>query len=172
MRILAFAMTVTVGLGIVGNVNQVIAGSASANLAVTANVNAKCSIVSTSVVGFGAYDPVEVNATAPLDATGSFDVKCTKGSIGTLGINAGQYAANASGTTRAMKAASSANYLSYELYTSAGRTTVWNNTSNMVSYTALNASASTQTVYGRVPGGQVNAVADTYADTVEVTVTY
>lgn len=173
MKLLTFTMTATIGLAIAGNVNQVIAGSDTANLTVTANVNAKCQLANPSPVAFGSYDPVVTNATAPLDATGAFDIKCTKGSSGTLKINTGLYNANASGTSRAMKAAGSANYLNYDLYTSSGRTTVWNDTTNTVTYgPAATASAFTETVYGRVPAGQVNAVTDSYSDTVVVTVTY
>ena len=171
--VIAFVTAVTVGLGIVGNVNQVIAGSDTANLTVTANVNATCKLSNSVAVAFGTYDPVLANASTPLDANGSFDIKCTKGSSGTLKLNTGLYGANASGTTRALKAASSANYLNYDLYTASGRTTVWNDTTNTVLYgPASNASAFTETVYGRIPAAQVNAVADSYADTVTVTVTY
>src|SRR3990167_1850285 len=113
MRLLTFTITATMGLGIVGNVNQVIAASDTANLTVTANVNAKCKLSNPSPVAFGSYDPVLVNASTPLDATGSFNVKCTKGSSGTLKIDNGIYDTNAVGTTRAMKAAGSADYLNY-----------------------------------------------------------
>jgi spore coat protein U-like protein len=171
--VIAFATAVTMGLGMVGNVNQVIAGSDTANLTVTANVNATCKLSNSVAVAFGTYDPVLANASTPLDATGSFDIKCTKGSSGTMKLGSGLYNANAVGTTRALKAASSANYLNYDLYTSNARSTVWNDTTNTVVYgPAANASASTQTVYGRIPAAQVNAVADSYADTVVVTVTY
>jgi spore coat protein U-like protein len=171
--VIAFATAVTMGLGMVGNINQVIAGSDTANLTVTANVNARCTVNNTAPVAFGTYDPVVTNETAPKDATGSFDIKCTKGSSGILKLGSGLYSANASGTTRALKAAGSANYLSYDLYTTAARSTVWNDTTNTVLYgPAANSSAFTEMVYGRIPGAQVNAVADSYSDTVVITVTY
>lgn len=173
MRLLTFTMTASIGLGMVGNVTQVMAGSDTANLTVTANVNAKCKLSNPSPVAFGSYDPVDVNASSPLDASGTFNVKCTKGSSGTLKIDKGIYTANAVGTTRALKAAGSANYLNYELYTSAARTAVWNDTTSTVTYgPAASSNDVTETVYGRIPGGQTNAVADSYADTVVVTVTY
>lgn len=170
---IAFALTTAVGLGMIGNINQVIAASDTANLNVTASIANKCKLSNPVTVSFGSYDPVDVNASAALDANGSFDVKCTKGGSGTLKIDDGLYEANASGTTRAMKEAGSANYLNYDLYTAAGRTVVWNDTSNTVSYgPASSAATVTQSVYGRIPGAQVNAVAGSYSDTVVVTVSY
>lgn len=171
--LIAFALTTAVGLGVIGNVNQVIAADDTSNLNATATIATKCKLSNPVTVSFGSYDPVDVNASAALDANGSFDVKCTKGGSGTLKIDNGLYDANASGTTRAMKETGSSNYLNYDLYTSAGRTVVWDDTSNTVSYgPAANANNVTQSVFGRIPGAQVNAIAGSYSDTVVVTVSY
>ncbi len=174
----AIAATILLTLGIAGNINQVIAGSSTASLSVTANVNAKCMLGNTTPVAFGTYDPVVANASTPLDANGSFTVQCTKGSTGTLTLNNGLYNSNASGTTRAMKASGSSTYLNYDLYTSNTYATVWNATTNTVSYgPAANSSPYTETVYGQIPSVATNSAngnvtADSYADTVTVTVTY
>ena len=54
------------------------AGSATSNLAMSANVTANCTI-STAAVAFGAYDPIVANAATPLDTTGTVTITCTKG---------------------------------------------------------------------------------------------
>ena len=67
-----------------------------------------------------AYDPLVVNDTANLDVDGSFTLQCTKGTPATLSLSNGT---NFSGGRRM---ASGANFLTYDLYTTAGRRTVWN----------------------------------------------
>lgn len=165
--LIAFVLTTVVGLGVIGNVNQVVAATSQVNLAVTANVATKCKLNTPVDVAFGTYDPVEVNASAALDANGAFNIQCTKNSVGTIAIDDG---AHYSAPNRRMSDGGSV-YLVYDLYTTAGRTVVWNS-SNTVSYSATNASPFTETVYGRIPGGQVDAIAGSYTDTVTVTVTY
>src|SRR5215510_4630954 len=64
------------------------AQSASAQVKVTTTVVKRCTITSTDV-GFGSYDPVGANATAPLDGTGSLVVTCTRGTAASVGIDAG-----------------------------------------------------------------------------------
>ncbi len=76
-------------------------------------------------MAFGAYDPLVVNDTANLDVDGAFTLQCTKGTPATLSLNDGD---NFSGVRRM---ASGANYLNYNLYTTAGRGTVWNATNTV-----------------------------------------
>ena len=71
--------------------------SATASLTVSASVSKNCTIT-TAPVTFGAYDPVTANATAPLDATGTVTVTCTKGAVA-KGLGPGS---NAQGATRRM----------------------------------------------------------------------
>jgi spore coat protein U-like protein len=166
--LIAFALTAAVGLGVVSNVSQVVAATDTQNLNVTASITNKCKLANPVDVAFGAYDPVVTNAVSPLDANGSFDVKCTKGGSGVLSIGNG---ANYSSPNRRMTDGSS-NYLIYDLYTTTGRTVVWNATNTVTYGPASNASNFTETVYGRIPGAQLSAVAGSYSDVVVVTVTY
>jgi spore coat protein U-like protein len=125
-------------------------------------------------MAFGAYAPLVANLTTPLEVTGSVKVKCTSGGAYTLTANTGANAAHASGScataacTRAMLTGASS-YVSYELYTSAAYTTVWNAT-NTLSGTG---SGGTQTIsiFGYIPAGNANT-AGSYTDTVTVTVTF
>lgn len=165
--LLAFALTTAVGLCMVGNVS-VNAGTDTQNLNISASIANKCKLSNPVAVAFGSYDPVVDNATAALDATGSFDIKCTKGGSGVIDLGNGS---NFSSPNRRMSDGGS-NYLTYDLYTTTGRTVVWNATNTVTYGPAGDASSVTETVYGRIPGAQINAVTGSYSDTVVVTVTY
>jgi spore coat protein U-like protein len=148
-----------------------LAGSSSTSLSVSALIGNNCTI-STSAVAFGSYDPVSANVSANLDGTGSVTITCTTLSTPTIGLNTGQHAANASGTTRAMTDGSS-HYMSYELYQDTTRLLLWSN-SGAGLYDAgltLLSTPRTFTVYGRVPGGQV-LPAGSYGDSVTATVNF
>src|SRR6187399_1356808 len=143
--------------GVVGVLfsGQANAGTATANLSVTATVSATCSI-STTALAFGAYDPVGTNSATPLDGTGAVIVTCTNGASAALtlgqGTNAGVGSTDAV-PVRRMKNAGGA-FLSYSLYQDAGHTTVWGNTpATSIAQTGSGTAASV-TVYGRVPAAQ------------------
>jgi spore coat protein U-like protein len=141
------------------------AATTSANVAVSASVAANC-LVSAGTLAFGAYDPLGANDTADLDATGTFDVRCTKGVAAQVGLDNG---GNYNGSTRRMAAGSE--YLNYALYQNAARDQVWDNGSNRYAYTAANKSAQTLTIYGRVPGGQDPGVGN-FSDSVAAVVQF
>jgi spore coat protein U-like protein len=137
---------------------------------ITASVAPKCTIAAFAIA-FGGYDPF---AAAPLDQTGTVSINCTKGTSGVISLNLG---ANAAGAVRRMQDAGGAgNYLTYEIYSDATRTTVW----NAVNTVALGPSASkntalTATAYGRVAAGQdaqAGAAGLNYQDTLVATVTF
>jgi spore coat protein U domain-containing protein, fimbrial subunit CupE1/2/3/6 len=147
------------------------AGSATSTFSVTASVASNCTISTTSIA-FGAYDPIVANATTPLDTTGSVTITCTKGAATTIGLNAGNNSANATGTTRAMKSGS--DYLSYEIYQDSGRSTVWGNSGAGLFTPAVapDKAPRTFTMYGRVPAGQDVPASGSYTDTVTATVNF
>jgi spore coat protein U-like protein len=96
------------------------AGSAPANLAVTASVAANCTI-STTAVGFGAYDPVVTNAATALNGSGTVSIACTKGSAPNVTMDLG---ANPSGSQRKMLiTGGGVDTLNYELYHPSTNTT-------------------------------------------------
>jgi spore coat protein U-like protein len=144
------------------------AASASTSLSVTAAVSTNCTI-GTAALAFGSYDPVVANAAANLDATGTVTITCTKGAATTIGLNLGS---NASGTTRRLTDGAS-NYLTYEMYSDSGRTTVWGNAGAALVTPAVAPSKAARnfTVYGRVTSNQ-DVPAGNYADTVTATVNF
>lgn len=167
---LALASNLAMATALLG-VDGYAAGTATANLSVTATIDANCTI-STSPVAFGSYDPIVANAAAPLDSTGTVTTACTNGTAATITL--GQGSNPVAGSTDAVplrQMASGANRLPYFLYSDNGRTTIWGNTSGTgMADTGIGAD-SALTVYGRIPPGQ-NQPAGNYSDTVVATVTY
>ena len=143
-------------------------GASSSSLTVNATVSKNCTIT-TAPVNFGAYDPIAVNATAPLDGVGTITVTCTKGAEAKVGLGVGS---NAQGTTRRMLGGTAA-YLTYELYKDGSHATVWGDTVD----TALDIPAAPNRnprafpVYGRVAAAQ-DATVGSYTDTVVATVNF
>jgi spore coat protein U-like protein len=143
------------------------AQAATGSLISTATIGKVC-VLTAGAVAFGNYDPVGVNSSTALDQSGSFTVACTKNTSYTVSLGTGLHAA---GSTRQMSSGGSTpDYLAYELYLDAARTTVWNST-NMASGTAANISPVTLTVYGRIAPHQ-NVGAGSYTDTVFSTVNF
>lgn len=147
-----------------------LAGTATANVAVSASVTNNCVLGSSPALSFGAYDPIVTNASSAATASGTIDVTCTTGASWTLGLGTGANSANATGTTRAM-AGPSSTYMNYDIYTDSGHTTVWDTSTNTDSGTGT-AAAQTATMYGQIPAGQTSVQAGSYTDTVVATVTF
>lgn len=141
------------------------AGSSAATMPITASVTPVC-VVSAAALNFGNYDPILINSTTPLDATGTITVQCIRNSSYTVTLDQGQ---NGTATTRSMKE-SGGSLLSYDLYTDSARTTVWN-TANTVTGTAPSSAPIALSVYGRIPPAQ-NVAAGSYSDVVNVTVNF
>jgi spore coat protein U-like protein len=144
------------------------AATATANLGVSATVTNNCTI-STAALAFGSYDPVVAHASTDLDGTGTVIVACTKGATATIGLGLGS---NASGSVRRMKD-SGTNYITYELYKDASRSTVWGTSGGALLSpgAAPSKAARNFAVYGRVASNQ-DVPAGSYNDTVVATVNF
>lgn len=142
------------------------ATDATTTMGVSATVLNAC-LVSATNMAFGTYDPT---SSVPTDATSSISVTCTPGTLFNVGLNAGT-TGGATVTTRQMLKGASP--LSYSLYSNAGRSTNWGNTSgtDTVAQTATGILPMSFTVYGRIPAQQ-SVAAGNYTDTVTVTVSY
>lgn len=142
-------------------------GNGTFTFSVSANVASSCTAVSGTALDFGTRGLITSNA----DQTSSISLTCTKRSPYNVGLNAGSNPATAGDVTTRRMTDGSSHYIGYQMYSDAGRSTVWGNTvsTNTVNGMAVGG-AQTFTVYGRVP--PQNPRAGSYADTVTVTVTY
>ena len=129
---------------------RIFAGDVTSSLPTSVNIQPNCQFLSSNVsLSFGSYDPIVTNITKTQDAVTSFQLRCIRGTTASISMNQG---VNALGSTRRMRGSGS-DYLNYELYTSASKSTVWN-TSNIVSYTADNPNPRQFSIYGQIPAGQ------------------
>lgn len=156
-----------------------VAGSAqaatkTATFGVSATVAPNC-LVSADDLAFGNYlgDP---DSPVNVDSSSDISVRCSKNAAFTLALNAG----TTSGATLAQRllAGAGTETLQYNLYTTAGRNTIWGDGSDGTSTVGGTgtgmANTLTRTVYGRLPDNAFNQAAATgpYSDTIQVTVSY
>jgi spore coat protein U-like protein len=155
-RLLMLAIIAAIGILALSSVSM--AATKTNNLNVTASVAANCNITLVNDVIFGAYDPTSAT---DLDVNGDITFRCTKNTA---------YKTYLVGTRQMVGAVNSDN-LNFELYSDAGRTTVFASDNSGGSTNAANNSPITQTIYGRVPALQDVSV-DNYARVMTATVEY
>lgn len=153
------------------------ADTVTADLTVSATVPAKCVFGTNTNITFGAYDPIVTNATSGDDLLDSGEIKytCTIGAIPYITLNQGNNAATGSSEAsplRRLKYGSENYFLSYNIYTTVGRTTVWGNTGTTGTSGTGNGIEQTVTLYGKIAKGQNVPAGTGYTDTVTATITY
>lgn len=155
-----------VAVSVLGAGSAMAASSATGSFNVTATIQGFCSFSTATNVAFG---NVSASTVANNDKTSTISHQCTKGTGYTIKLDAG---ANGTFAARKMKDPISLDTLDYNLYTDSGRTTVWNDSTNVVTGTgALYGTAISTTVYARMAEGQDKA-AGSYSDTVQVSIEY
>jgi spore coat protein U-like protein len=132
---------------------------------------ARACTISATGVPFGAYNPQTAGAD---DGTGTVNLACpTAVTAPVVALSTGQ-----SGTYAARRMTSGAYNLTYNLYTSSARTTIWGNgTGGSVTQTLSGGTLSggtrnfSRSIFGRIPALQ-NVGAGSYSDTIILTVTF
>lgn len=149
------------------------AGTASDNFKVTLTITGACSLVANDL-DFGTNSGA---IAANIDATATLQPNCTNGTIYSIGLNNG-VGTGATASVRKMTNAADSSLVNYSIFTSAARSTVWDNNctalpagSTCVGGTGNGANQSV-TMYGRVPGGQSSVTIGSYIDTVIATLTF
>lgn len=165
------ALSLAVSVLALGVSGAAFAGSTSDNLAVTASIAANCTIDASSGLAFGAYDPIVANKSADLESNGTISVTCTNGSAVTIELNGGQNEDGAAPAAPDRRMADGANFLSYTLYSDAGRSALWATGAEVDVDDTGTGVASNHTVYGSVAADQ-NVPEGSYSDTVSATVTF
>lgn len=112
--------------------------------------------------------PTSSTPAPPAQGAGTLSLTCTTGTDYTVALDNGLHVT--SGTQRRMASTAGA-FISYNLYQDAARTTAWGSGANARTGTGTGA-AVPLIVYGRVPAAGSTPAADTYNDTVTMTVTW
>ncbi|WP_161960068.1 Csu type fimbrial protein [Xanthomonas arboricola] len=132
----------------------------------SANVPARCNTYVTTDLDFGS---IAGTIDTAIDRTSTISLSCTNRTAWNIGLGDG---INAAGSTRRMRHADSANYITYELYRDAGRGNRWGTSIGVDTLSGTgNGLAQTVTVHGRAPAPQ-QPIAGAYNDTVTVSITY
>jgi spore coat protein U domain-containing protein, fimbrial subunit CupE1/2/3/6 len=132
-----------------------------------------CAISATSVA-FGSYDPLSA---APADVAGTVSMTCTVTLVAAGASWNIRLSVGGSGSYAPRRMASGGNFLNYNLYTNAGRTTVWGDGTGGTSYISgsqtllIGNTAFNYPVYGRIPVAQ-DRPSGSYTDTIIVTLNY
>lgn len=141
------------------------AATATTTMPVTMTITAGCTVAATSVA-FGSQSVLASNTAA----SGTLSVTCTNTTPYNVGLDAGG-GAGATVSVRKMTGPASA-IINYGLFQNAALTTVFGNTvgTNTVAGTG-NGTSQTITVFGQVPA-QSSPAPGSYADVVNVTITF
>jgi spore coat protein U-like protein len=145
------------------------AGSATANMSLSASVNDNCTI-SAAPLAFGAYDPA---SGSPLDGSAQLTVQCTLNAAASIELGQGSNADAGSTDAAPLRrlADGGGNFLSYQLDQDAGHTIPWGNTAGTgEAHTGTGMSAQIS-VFGRIAASQ-NVPAGAYADMVVATINF
>lgn len=144
---------------------------------------ATCTVSTTPLV-FGAYQPLTFSgkiSSADKTSTATVTVACSgllQLSSYTLSLGAGNYGLGDRISTRYLNnTTQSSDNMAFNVYTDVGYATVWGNGAigSQISGSAplvLGQSSQTHTAYGKIPAGQSSLKAGSYADTLNITLTY
>ena len=139
-------------------------------LLLAGEAGAACTVSATGI-NFGAYD---VFVATPLDSTGTVTVTCDQAPPADIVVAIGPSGTSGAFIPRQMRSASSPDRLNYNLFTNAGRSTVWGDgaagTSTVFLKNVKKNRPAVTTIYGRIPAGQ-NVSVGSYSDSLTVTIT-
>mgnify|MGYP000881551302 CR=1 FL=1 len=150
--------------------------AASKNMDVSADITETCNMSNTDL-NFGDYDAFGANATQDLLATATITTTCTSGATGVVTMGQGEHVfyCISNNCIRRMANSEETSHLTYQIYTDAGYSVVWNhNPGDMRSVANVTGSGASQdlTVYGKVRKNQKTVVAGSYTDKVNITLSY
>jgi spore coat protein U-like protein len=149
----------------IGLPQSALAGSATTTLGVSLTINAGCNVSSTSVAF-----PAQSVLASGVNQTGTVAVTCTNTTPYNIELDQGA-GSGATVSNRLMTGPSSAT-VAYGLYQDSGHSTNWGKTDGTDTVAGTgNGSAQTLTVYGHI-AAQTTPAPGSYADTVNVTVTF
>lgn len=156
-------LTIAMIAGLATSGQEAAAATATASLDVTMTITAQCLVTG----GTMTFPDTGGIISANVDTSANLTVQCTATTPYTIALDAG---GGSGATTATRKMISGGNSLNYTLYQDSARTTVWGTTGSALLSGTGTGAAQTIPVYGRVPTQVVQA--GSYADTVQITVSY
>lgn len=165
MRHTAILAAAAIGLAAASPLAVAATATGSFNVQVVIQETCRVASPATTTLDFG----TQTLLTANVDQTTTIQVQCSNGTDYDVSLDNGQNA------TRRMRLLATANYVDYELYSDAGRTTIWPTTAGTAPYPyTADGTSQNITVYGRIPSTATApaASATAYTDVVAITVTY
>jgi spore coat protein U-like protein len=159
-------VTVRYGLQTGSETCTSITGTATASFTVTANVTPQCTLT-TSDINFGTVGELS----NPVTASGTVTVRCTSNAGYTISMDGG-ISKSTDPTRRWMGGTTPQTGVSYGLYQNSDYSLPWGNTPGLTKTDTGSGIDKIFTVYGRTNPSTITPPADTYNDTVIVTVTY
>lgn len=141
------------------------AGTNSATLTVTAEVVASCEVSDATLAwtGLGVLNGTDH------DTSTSMAITCTDGSDYNVTMGAGN---NETGGQRSMLGAANGDTIPYDLYLGVPASGTVLPVSSAVAAGTGNGAAQSLTIGGRIPSSAANVSADSYSDSVAVTITF
>ncbi|WP_410015978.1 spore coat U domain-containing protein [Sodalis sp. C49] len=142
------------------------AGTATTNIAVTAEVQSACTIATTAMA-FPAY-----TGTDAVDTTATLSLTCSNAAPYTVALGAGT-GTDATTAVRVMTGSVAGSTLNYGLYQNIEHTTNWGEATGDDTVAGVGTGGEQNiTVYGEIAANQLTSAVGDYTDTVAVTVTY
>lgn len=167
---LSLVLSAALGLAVASGAAHAQTSPQTDNFDVLITINAACTITTAVAdLNFG----TETLLATDVDNQTTFDVQCSTGAAYSMDLNGGS---NLSAGTRRMRLGATGNYISYDLYSDSGRTTLWGTAvtggSVVTPAGGGTGTAVTHTIYGRVPGVATAPAPGSYTDTVQLSVTF
>ena len=148
------------------------ANQATANIAVSANINPNC-VITANPLAFGNYDQLGINSATDLQQTTTISVQCVDEETAAVSLDQGLYPTIGSTVTdpqRQMQCPDMDSPLAYFLYQDSEHSKAWGANTN-AQIVIADGQLHNYTVYGSIPHGQMGE-AEIYSDTVVATVLY
>ena len=142
-----------------------IAATEDTTMDVTANVLNSCTVTATPM-SFGTLTTL---GTGNIDSSSTVGVTCTLGATYVVSMDDG--ANDDAGQRRLAHATDGTQFIGYDVYSDAARSTVWNATTTPAAATG-SGTQQDLTAYGRIPSTAAAVIAGNYSDSVVVTVTF
>lgn len=143
-----------------------LAGTATTQMPVTAQVLENCTVVS-SPMNFG---PITEVGAANVDASATLTLSCTLNAGYEIQLNDGENALNGQ---RRLTNVTGLEFINYDIFQDTARSKRWGSTLNTDTVEGTSTTGlTTVTAYGRIPAGVQKVSAGAYSDTVTVTVNF